>query len=256
MKPLLKTIHLKVVAGEKILCGNLNIEVLPGQCWGILGPNGAGKTTLLHTLAGLSTPGSGTVLLDGHAVIDLPRRQVARRVGVLFQDHSDPFPATVMEAALVGRHPHLGRWQLESERDIELVYAKLALLGLESLSRRQVSTLSGGERQRLAIATLLAQQAELSLLDEPINHLDVNQQINVLDLLTEALSQGQTAVMMVLHDINLATRYCDHLLLLFSGGETVHGRADEILDQEVLGRLYRHPMMITDGPHGPVYLPA
>ncbi len=254
--PLLKVSHLNVAAGEKTLCRNLDFEVLPGQCWGILGPNGAGKTTLLHTLAGLSDPVSGTVQLDGRAVKDLPRRQVAQRVGVLFQEQSDPFPATVMEAALIGRHPYLGRWQWESERDIELVQDKLALLGLESLTSRQVSTLSGGERQRLAIATLLAQQPGISLLDEPVNHLDVNHQINVLKLLTGVLCQDGGAVMMVLHDINLAARYCDHLLLLFSGGESVHGRVEDILDKEVLSRLYQHPVMTLDSPGGPVYLPA
>ncbi len=256
MNPRLKTSCLRVAIGEKMLCRNLDLEILPGQCWGILGPNGVGKTTLLHTLAGLFPPVAGTLLLNGKAMTELPRRQVARQIGMLFQQQSDPFPSTVMEAALTGRHPWLGRWQWESEEDMELVRDKLALVGLESMAARQVSTLSGGERQRLAIATLLAQQAEILLLDEPINHLDVNYQIGVLELLTGTLRQGQAAVIMVLHDINLAIRYCDHLLLLFPGGESVCGSTEKILDPEVLGRLYQHPMMILDSPNGPVYLPA
>ncbi len=256
MIPLLKTIHLQVAIGPRMLCRDLGFEVLPGQCWGVLGRNGVGKSCLLHTLAGLSSPASGSVLLAGEPVSTLPRKQIAQRVGVLFQQQSDSFPATVMQSALTGRHPYLGRWQWESEEDIELVHEKLALLGLESMVEREVTTLSGGERQRLAIATLLVQQPELLLMDEPTNHLDINYQIRVLDLLSGMCAHGGAAVVMVLHEVNLAIRYCDHLLLLFPDGEALHGRRERILDAEILARLYGHPMVALDGPHGPIYIPG
>ncbi len=256
MTPLLSTRRLRISVPGRVLCRELDFEVLPGQCWGILGPNGAGKSSLLQVLAGLVPPESGEVLLEGQPIRDLSRRQVARRVGVLFQEQSDPFPVTVLETALMGRYPFLERWQWESEEDIRLAYDRLAQVGLVSMAARQVSTLSGGERQRLAIATLLVQQPRLSLLDEPANHLDINHQIGALNLLTERLGETGAAVVMVLHDVNLAARYCDHLLLLFPGGEVQHGTVDEILSAERLARLYGHPMMILDGPHGAVYLPA
>ncbi len=256
MVPLLHARRLVVSVPGRVLCQKLSFEVFPGQCWGILGPNGAGKSSLLYVLAGLAIPESGEVLLDGRSMDKFPRSRIAQRVGVLFQEQSDPFPATVLETALIGRHPHLKRWQWESERDIQLVRDGLARVGLASLETRQVATLSGGERQRLAIAALLAQEPCLALLDEPVSHLDIGYQIEMLDLVTAQLCNEDAAVVMVLHDINLAVRYCDHLLLLFPGGEVLCGALEEVLDLDRLKRLYGHPMMSLDGPYGPVFLPA
>ena len=256
MTPLLCTRRLNLSVPGKPLCRELELQVRPGQCWGILGPNGAGKSSLLHVLAGLVSPDSGVVLLEGHPIETLPRREVARRVGVLFQEQSDPFPATVLETALTGRYPFLDRWRWESEQDLRLVHHRLSQVGLAAMATRQVSTLSGGERQRLAVATLLVQQPSLSLLDEPVSHLDVKHQIEVLDLVTTELREKERAVVMVLHDVNLAARYCDHLLLLYPGGEAWHGETGEVLDVQRLSRLYGHPMTTLEGPRGAVYLPA
>ncbi len=256
MTPLLATRNLTLSVPGRRLCERLELELFSGECWGILGPNGVGKSSLLHVLAGLRSPESGEVLLEGRSMTGLPRRTIARQVGVLFQEYSHPFPGTVLETALMGRYPYLERWQWESEKDVRLAQERLEQVGLMPMASRQVSTLSGGERQRLAVATLLVQQPRLLLLDEPVNHLDLHHQIKVLDLVTRELSLREAAVVMVLHDVNLATRYCDHLLLFFPGGEVCHGRTEEILDAESLARLYGHPVTVLDGPRGKVYLPA
>jgi len=215
----------------------LDLAVCPGQVWGVLGPNGAGKTTLLHTLAGLRTPRRGRVTLDGVSLRQLRRRRLAQRLGLVFQEHLDGFPATVAETALIGRHPWLAPWQMETAHDLALAQQALARLDLAALGERLVATLSGGERQRLAIATLLAQAPGVWLADEPTNHLDLHHQVAVMRLLAEQAAQGG-AVMMCLHDLNLAARWCDHLLLLYPTGEACWGPASSMLVPEVLERLY------------------
>ncbi|SEK56611.1 ABC transporter ATP-binding protein [Halomonas daqiaonensis] len=215
----------------------LNIAVLPGQVWGVLGPNGSGKTTLLHTLAGLRPPRAGQVEVDGVPLARLRRRRLAQCLGLVFQEHHDGFPATVEETALIGRHPWLSPWQMETAEDLALARHALERLDLAALGGRQVATLSGGERQRLAIATLLAQDPGVWLADEPTNHLDLHHQVAVMRLLAEQAAGGR-AVMMCLHDLNLAARWCDHLLLLYPNGEACWGPAASMLVPEVLERLY------------------
>ena len=251
----LETSQLDIHIGTVRICRQLSLRINPGERWAILGRNGAGKTTLLHTLAGLLRPDSGTVKLDGEALENLSRRRIARQVGVLLQDHLDAFPASVMETALIGRHPYLGALQWEGPDDYARARAALHAVELDGLEDRNVATLSGGERRRLGIATLLAQDPAMLLLDEPTNHLDVHQQIRILDLLHSRSQAQQKTLLLVMHDLNLALRYCNRFLLLFGAGETTQGSADEVLTRPILERLYGHPMHTLQGPRGPVWLP-
>jgi len=254
-KALLETQSLTVEIGGKTVCRELNVQISAGQHWGLLGINGVGKTTLLHTLAGLRAPALGEVKLGAESLDEIPRRLIAQQIGVLFQADDDAFPGTVMETVLTGRHPWLGQWQWENEDDRALASAALHDVGLDNFGHRQVNTLSGGERRRLALATLFTQNPQLFLLDEPTNHLDPHHQIELLSLLSQQVTNHDRASLMILHDINLATRFCDHLMLLFGEGETLCGPAKEVLNIENLTRLYGHPVIAVEGPSGPVFLP-
>lgn len=233
----------------------MNFEVEAGQVWGVLGPNGAGKTTLLHTLAGLRPSRAGEVLLGEAPLASLRRREVARRLGLIFQERHDGFPATVLETALIGRHPWLSPWQMEEGEDLRLAEAALERLDVAHLAERLVSTLSGGERQRLAIATVLTQAPAIWLADEPTNHLDLHHQTAVMALLAEMAGDGR-AVMMCLHDLNLAARWCDHLLLLYPDGKACWGPAEAMLVPEALERLYGQRLATAWVEGAPVFVPA
>ena len=239
MQRLIEARELSVDIAGKQVCRALAFTVEPGQRWGILGVNGVGKTTLLHTLAGLRPPAAGELLLDGVAQDALTRKQAAKRVGLLLQTSEDPFPSTLLDTALIGRHPYLGRLEWESAEDESIARRALAEVGLSGMEARLAHTLSGGERRLLAVATLLTQDPPVYLLDEPSNHLDLHQQIAVLDLLHAKAGNGK-ALIMVMHDVNLAMRYCDHVLLLYGGGETEQGVTSTVVDEERLTRLYRH----------------
>jgi iron complex transport system ATP-binding protein len=258
MSVLLETRALGVSIAAHSVCGDLNLRISTGERWAILGRNGSGKTTLLKALAGLHDPDCGEVRLDGHPLNDIARRDVARRVGVLFQTHHDLFPGTVLETAMIGRHPHLRPWQWEEAEDLSLARQALQQVGLTGLENRDVATLSGGERQRLEIATLLTQDPALLLLDEPTNHLDLHHQVEILALFGRAAETGGDgkAVVMVLHDVNLAARFCDHALLLFSAGECAHGPVRAMLRSSLLERLYGHPLRALPDGAMEVFIPA
>jgi len=253
--PLLQAIDIDISIDTNLFARSLNVTIEPGQCWCILGRNGAGKTTLLHTLAGLHTPANGVIRLDGEVIQALPRKRIAQQLGVLFQDQEDHFPATVMETVLQGRHPHLRRWQWETATDRDIARDALAQVDLNGFAERDVQTLSGGERQRTAIATLLAQQPRLLLLDEPTNHLDLHHRIHILQQLQDHCRQSGAAIVMVLHDINLAARFCDHVLLM-SGNAQIHlGESDDILQTATLEKAFNHPLTAVETAHGRAWLP-
>lgn len=223
------------------LCCEFSLRLAAGEILVLLGPNGAGKTTLLHTFAGLRAPSVGTVRLDGRLADEWEAGALARYRGLLVQQQPDAFSSSVLEAVLIGRHPHLGRWGWESAADHRIARDALAAVGLHGFERRDVLTLSGGERQRVAIACLLAQSPRLLLLDEPTNHLDLHYQIAILDLIKRRVAAGCGAVM-VLHDINLAARYADHVILLDGQGRVRAGRREEVLREDCLSQAFGHPI--------------
>lgn len=253
--PLLAARELTVSVAGIMICHGLDLIVRVGERWCILGRNGAGKTTLLHTLAGLRRPDSGALALHGNNLFSVAHKTRARQIGLLPQDHTDTFPASVLETVLAGRHPWLGAFQWEGTNDYHIARNALAAVQLEGMEGRSVDTLSGGERRRLGMATLLAQDPQLMLMDEPSNHLDIHQQVRMLDMIRHQAIDANKAICLVMHDLNLASRCCDRFLLLFGDGDTAQGSAGDVLNRENLQRLYQHPLQRIDGPAGPVWLP-
>ena len=246
--------NLWVKVADRTLCRELELVLEPGQFWGLLGPNGCGKTLLLHTLAGLRPAAQGQILLDHRRLDTLPRRRVAQRLGLLFQETPPSLPATVLETVVTGRHPHLRPWHWEQPADFAIAHSALRDVALEGFEHRDATSLSGGERQRVAIATLLVQEPTIYLLDEPTNHLDLAHQLQIMGLFRELANQGR-GVLASLHDLNLALRFCDHLILL-RDGEPISGPTDCVGNAPNLSRLYGHPLEALAGPAGPVMVPA
>ena len=239
--PLLETRGLTVIAGQRRLVENLDLALYPGEALAVLGPNGVGKSLTLQTLAGLRKPAAGEVLVEGKPLAGWPRRLLAQRLGLLPQGTEDPFPATVMEEALIGRHPHLGFWQWESPEDLAIARQALREVDLAGFEERSLDTLSGGERRRLSVATLLVQDPGIWLVDEPTNHLDPQHRLAVMRLLS-ARAGAARAVVVTLHDVNLAAGWCVRCLLLFGDGSWQLGPGDEVLTEAAVSKLYQMPV--------------
>lgn len=233
--------ELRVDVSGRTLVDALEFEVGRGELLAVLGQNGSGKSLTMHTLAGLRPAARGQVFLHGQNVGTAKRQDIAQHLALLPQHVDDIFPATVLDTAMIGRHPHIGRFQWESSTDFEIGRAALAAVDLEGLARRDVLTLSGGERRRLAIAQVLTQEPDVYLLDEPTNHLDPQHQLDALRLFREKADAG-AAVIASLHDVNLAVRYSDRCLLLYGDGRWDIGATNDVLDERRLSQLYSTPM--------------
>lgn len=249
LQALFKVENLDLRMGDVQVATDLGFEVYPGEMVAILGRNGVGKSTLLSCLAGLPRGVlSGDILLGGQSYQVLGDRAAACWRGWLAQKQQDQFSATVLETVISGRHPHLNRWAWESADDQTLAVAALTAVGMADFAERDVLTLSGGERQRVAVATILTQNPSLYFMDEPLAHLDLNHQIEVLKLMRGRARRDRVSCVMVLHEPGLAHRYCDSALLLFGDGEWLYGSADTVLTADNLSRLYGYPLVQIERP--------
>ncbi len=243
--PLLLCTELCISVPGRLLVETLDLAVGRGEVVAVLGQNGSGKTLTLMTLAGLRKPDSGAVLLNGLNVFQTRRQQVARQLALLPQNTDDIFPATVLDMALIGRHPHIGRFNWESAEDRAIANEALTDMGLDRLIDRDVLTLSGGERRRLAISQVLAQSPDVYLLDEPTNHLDPQHQLDALRVFRRA-ADGGASIVVSLHDVNLAARFADRCLLLFGDGRWELGPRKQVLTAARLSDLYNTAMEAVD----------
>jgi iron complex transport system ATP-binding protein len=205
---------------------------------GLLGPNGSGKTTLLRLLAGMLEPASGTVSLDGTPVLTMDARARARRIAVVPQETQLAFDYTVLEIALMGRYPHLGPFELEGPGDVHIARDALAATGTAALERRLFATLSGGEKQRVVIASALAQQADILLLDEPTASLDVGYQFEIAALLGRLNRDRGLTIVVATHDLNFAAGLCQSLVLVSAGRVVNAGPTNDTLTSLNIQALY------------------
>lgn len=239
----------------RVLVDGLDLSLRPGEFLAILGQNGSGKSLCMMTLAGLRAPDGGRVLFDGVPLGQSRRGELARHLSLLPQVVEDLFPSTVLETALIGRYPHIGRFSWESKKDRDIAAASLETVDLGGFTDRDVLTLSGGERQRLAIAQILTQRPGAYLLDEPTNHLDPQHQVDVMRLFRRRADDGD-AVAATLHDVNLASRFADRCLLLFGDGRWRLGGRDDVLNEATLSELYGTPMDRVPWKDGSLFVAA
>ncbi|MFL0692368.1 MAG: ABC transporter ATP-binding protein [Agrobacterium tumefaciens] len=243
--------------GDSLVLSDLDLILPSGQITAIVGANACGKSTLLKALSRLIEPKAGEVLLDGKAIHKIPTRELARRLGLLPQSPIAPDGITVMDLVSRGRHPHHGLFQSRTKGDDQAVADALAATQTAELADRPVDELSGGQRQRVWIAMALAQETEFLLLDEPTTFLDISHQIDVLDLLTDLNRSRGTTIVMVLHDLNLAARYADHLVAMLGGSPFKSGSPETVLTEDMVRRVFNlEARILTDPTSGrPMMLP-
>jgi len=232
----------------RVVVEGLDLPIPPGRVTAIVGPNACGKSTLLRGLSRLLAPAGGSVLLDGADIHSLPTKQVATRLGLLPQTPVAPDGITVADLVSRGRYPHQGWFRRWTADDDTAVSEAMAATGITELAERSVDELSGGQRQRVWIAMALAQQTDILLLDEPTTFLDISHQIDVLDLLLDLNAARGATVVMVLHDLNLAARYADHLVAMRAGSIVAAGDPSEVVTAELVRDVFGVESVIASDP--------
>ncbi|OZC51467.1 MULTISPECIES: ABC transporter ATP-binding protein [Nocardiaceae] len=242
---------------KSVIIENLTVAIPDGKFTVIVGPNACGKSTLLRALSRLLKPSHGAVLLDGKAISSYPAKEVARRLGLLPQTSIAPDGISVADLVARGRYPHQKLIRQWSTADEAAVVQAMDATGVTSLSARQVDELSGGQQQRVWVAMVLAQQTPLLLLDEPTTFLDIAHQIELLDLLATLPRENGNTLVAVLHDLNHACRYADHMIAMKDGAVVTEGPPAEIVTAELVESVFGLPCRIIDDPesHTPLVIP-
>lgn len=229
------TYHIK----EKAIINDISLTIQRGEIIGVIGPNGSGKSTFLKTVYRVLKPCSGMVTLDETNIYRMSSKQLSQKMAVVSQETNMLFDFSVMEMVMMGRSPHKKLLETYTHEDQQIVMEALEQVGMEDYADRSFLTLSGGEKQRVMIARTLAQKAEILILDEPTNHLDIHHQLQILDVVKGL----NLTVMTALHDLNLASSYCDRILVLNSGSTVAFGTPEAVLTKELLADVFR---VITD----------
>ncbi len=231
-----------------LVVADVDVQVPRGSLYAILGPNGSGKSTLVRLLLGALDPERGTVLYAGRAVRAWPRRTLAQQVGVVPQAEAVAFPLTVHQFVAMGRYPHLGLLTRESAADRQAIDRAMERCHVADLAQRQFGGLSGGERQRVRIARALAQEPSVLVLDEPTASLDIRHEMATLELLRQLVTREDVTVLVVTHNLNLAARYANRLLLMSRGRAVAEGPPGEVLSRRTVEEVYSWPVAETMHP--------
>lgn len=248
---------LRVSYGDRPVLRGIDLQVAAGQVVGLIGPNGCGKTTLLKAITRLIPWLSGAVLLQGEPASALSRHELSRRVAVVPQNPVLPLGYTALEVVLMGRTPHLGFLEQEGAQDYQRARAALQEVGASDLAERRVDELSAGERQNVVLARALAQDAPILLLDEPTANLDIGHQIAVFSLVRKLARRSPLAVLAAIHDLTLASLYCDRLALMANGTIVATGPAEQVLTASNIRQAYGADVIIVREPSlpAPVIIP-
>lgn len=235
--------------GHKVVLEDVSFQVMPGQMVGLIGPNGCGKSTIIKALSRVISPRSGKIFLDGREVSRIPRRELACLLSVVPQVPLLPSTFTAFEVVLMGRNPHLGLLQYEGPEEMAISWRAMERTATHPLAERKINELSGGEVQCVVIARALAQETKAILLDEPTANLDIGRQVEILDLIKSLCRQSNLTVLAALHDLNLASQYCDRLVLINQGRVHAEGTPAEVIVPENIrevygaeGCVYAHPV--------------
>ncbi len=223
--------------GKEPVLKRVSLSVGKGEFLCVIGPNGSGKTTLLKLLDGIFTPLAGKIFLQGIPIAGMKRREISKKIAFIPQDEDTPFAFSAMEVVLMGRTPYLKGFQMEGEHDIEVARSSMSMTDCYRFRDRNMETLSGGEKRRVFIARALAQEPDVILMDEPTTHMDIHQQMDIMEKVQELNMDGLTVVM-VSHDINLASRFCSRLAALKEGLIITSGRPEEVVNPDFLEALY------------------
>jgi len=237
--------------GAHTVLQDTTLHIQQEDFWGIVGPNGSGKSTLLRTMSRVLHPSQGQVLLDENDLYQLPARHVASKIAVVIQEQNLESPFLVKDIIMMGRIPHLKRFQTEGIKDQEIVSKVMDLTDVSYLAQRPVNELSGGEKQRVLIARALAQEPAILLLDEPTSYLDLNYQLEIMELLLRLHREKGIAIVMVLHDINLASQFCERLLVVKEGKIYAAGTPAQIINAAFIKEIYGCEVQVeTQSPGG------
>ena len=217
---------------------SISMNVSPGEFIGVIGPNGSGKSTLLKLLGGVLKPDSGQLYLKGKNYLDYQQKQLAQSITWVPQEHPMVFPFKVSEIVLMGRHPYLSAFTFEGEEDIEIARSAMERTQTIRFAQRNFNEISGGEKQRVVIAAAIAQEPKLMILDEPTSALDIKYQIQILNILKQLNEDKNMTVILAMHDLHLAAKFCSRLILLEDGKIFQDGKTKEVLQKEHIEKVY------------------